>query len=175
MPGFSQSCPDAGTLGFSAFAWFDGGKAFGLVLGQFEQGAVADEVGDPEIGQAGLTRAEEFAGAAHGEIKLRELEAILGADHGIQSFFSLFRHALSSDEDAVAFGRATADAAAQLMQLCEAEALSVFDDHYRCIGNVDADFNYGCRHEHVDFAALESAHDDFLLVRVEAAMEKADS
>ena len=79
------------------------------------------------------------------------------------------------DEDAVAFGCATADAAAKLVQLREAEALGMFDHHDGGVGNVDADFDDGGGDQHVDLAALEAAHDDFLLVGVEAAMQQADA
>ena len=75
-------------------------------------------------------------------------------------------------ENAVAFGGAAADAAAQLVQLRQTEALGMFDHHDRGIGHVNADFDDGSCYEHVDFAALKAAHDDFLIVGIEAAMEQ---
>ena len=59
------------------------------------------------------------------------------------------------------------------MQLREAKALGVLDDHDGGVGDVDTDLNDGGRDEHIDFAALKAAHDDFLFVGVETAVEQA--
>ena len=68
---------------------------------------------------------------------------------------------------------AAADAAAQLVQLREAEAVGFVDDHHRGVGNVDADLDDGCRHQHVDLAAAELPHGDVLFCGGEATVEKA--
>ena len=78
-------------------------------------------------------------------------------------------------EDAVALGRAAAHAPAQLVQLRQAEALGVLHHHDGGVGNVDADFDDRGGDQHIDFAALEAAHDDFFFVGVEAAVEQADA
>ena len=49
-------------------------------------------------------------------------------------------------------------AAAQLMQLREAHALGVLDDHQSGVGYIDAHFDDGGRHQQVDFPVLEAAH-----------------
>ena len=59
---------------------------------------------------------------------------------------------LLGDQDAVALVGAAADASAQLVQLREAEALGVLDDHDGGVGNVDADFDDGGGDQDVDFA-----------------------
>ena len=61
------------------------------------------------------------------------------------------------------------------MQLREAETLRMLDHHHRGVGNVYADLNHGSCHKHIDLAALEPAHDHFLFVGVEAAMQKSDA
>ena len=78
-------------------------------------------------------------------------------------------------KDAIAFGGAAAHAPTQLVQLRQAEALGMFHDHYSSVGNVDTDFDDRGRDKHVDLAALKTAHDDFFLVGIEAAMEQADT
>ena len=50
---------------------------------------------------------------------------------------------------------AAADAAAQLVQLQEAEALGVLDDHERRIGHVDADLDDDCAQQQAAAAAAE--------------------
>ena len=61
------------------------------------------------------------------------------------------------------------------MQLRQAEALGVLDDHDRRIGHVHADFNHRGGHQHIDLAALETAHDDFLFVRIEPPMQQPEA
>ena len=85
------------------------------------------------------------------------------------------RDARAGDENAVAFGRAAAHAATQLVQLREAEALGVLHDHHGGVGHVDANFNDRGGDQHIDFAALKAAHDDLFFVRIEAAVEQADA
>jgi len=60
-------------------------------------------------------------------------------------------------------GRA-ADAAAKLVELGEAEALGVFDDHHGGVGDVDADFHDGCRHEDLGFILRKRCNDFFFFV-----------
>jgi hypothetical protein len=61
------------------------------------------------------------------------------------------------------------------MELCEAEAVGVLDNHDAGVGNVDADFNDGGGDEDVDFSSLKTAHDDLFEVSVEATVKKPDA
>jgi hypothetical protein len=70
---------------------------------------------------------------------------------------------------------ASANSAAQLVKLGEAEALGMLDDHHGCVGYVDTDFDDGGGDEDIDFSALKATHDDFFFVGVEAAMEQSDA
>ena len=54
--------------------------------------------------------------------------------------------------------RAAADAAAQLVQLREAEALGMLDDHDGGVGHVDADFDHRGGDEDLGLVALEAVH-----------------
>ena len=58
--------------------------------------------------------------------------------------------------------RAASDAAAQLVQLGDAEAVRVLDHHHRRVGDVDADLDHRRRHQHVHLAAPEPVHADSL-------------
>ena len=69
LPCFAKARPDAGSLGFGAFASLCGGKSLGFELGKLQYRAVTDEVGDAKVGQTGLARTEKFAGSAHGQIE----------------------------------------------------------------------------------------------------------
>ena len=71
--------------------------------------------------------------------------------------------------------RAASDAAAQLVQLREAHALGVLDDHERRVRHVDADFDDGGRDQQPDLAVLERAHAALLLLRRHAAVHEADA
>jgi hypothetical protein len=121
LPGFFEARPDARAFGFGYFALRFSvgggsvGEARGFHLGQLKQLAVAEQVGHAKVGQAGLARAEELAGAAQVEIQLRQLKAVLGADHGVEPLLGQRRDARAGHENAEALGRATAHAAAQLV------------------------------------------------------------
>ena len=66
------------------------------------------------------------------------------------------------------------DAPAQLVQLREAEAVGVEDDHHRRLGHVDADLHDGRAHQHVELAVAEARHLGVPLVGPEAAVDEAD-
>src|SRR5713226_3825234 len=72
------------------------------------------------------------------------------------------------------FLRAAADASAKLVELGEAEALGVLDDHDGGVGDVDADFDYGGGDEDLRFVFAEALHDFFLFVAGEAAVQEAE-
>src|SRR5258708_25276317 len=72
------------------------------------------------------------------------------------------------------FLRAAADASTKLVELGEAEALGVLDDHDGGVGDVDADFHDGCGDEDLGFVFAEALHDFFFFVTGEAAVEEAD-
>ena len=57
--------------------------------------------------------------------------------------------------------RAAPDAAAQLVQLGQPEAIGVLDHDDRGVGDVDADLDHGRGHQHVGHPARESLHGRF--------------
>jgi hypothetical protein len=71
-------------------------------------------------------------------------------------------------------GGAASNAAAQLMQLRQSEALGVLDDHDGGIGNVDADFHNGGGHQDLDFILAELLHHSFFFFAGKAAVQKTE-
>ena len=62
---------------------------------------------------------------------------------------------------------AAPDTPAELVQLREAEALGVLDQHHRRVRHVHADLDHRRRHQHVDLAVAEGAHHAVLLRRAQ--------
>ncbi len=175
LPLVFEACPDGGDLSGWDCGIGRGGEAYGFAFGEFEEGAVAQEVGDAELREAGLASAEEFAGAALLEVEFGEFEAVLGCDQRVETCFGLFGDAIAGHQYAEAFGCSASDAAAELVHLGEAEPFCVVDDHDGGVGDVDADLDDGGGDEDVDLAAVEAGHDDFLVVGGEASVDEAEA
>ena len=63
LPGFFESCPNAGFFVGGGFGVGVVDELRGFDFGQFEQSAIAEQVGDAEVGETGLAGSEELAGA----------------------------------------------------------------------------------------------------------------
>src|SRR5438128_10195892 len=87
-----------------------------------EDGGLAQQVGHAELRQPRLPRPEELTRPAQLEIDLRELEAVVGLDHGVHAALRVLAEPPAREQDAVRLPRAAAHAAAQLMELREPEA-----------------------------------------------------
>src|SRR5436190_17859279 len=99
--------------------------------------AVALEVGEAQQRLAALPLAEVLAGPAQLEIALRDLEAVGAFEDHLQSRSRRLGQRLAVQHDARAIARAAADTAAQLVELCETEALGALDHHERSVRHVD--------------------------------------
>ncbi len=150
---------------------FDKGAGFGA--GGGEDVGVAQNVGKFQRRKAGLFGSEELAGAAEFEIHFGDGEAVLRIDEGADAFFAGVVQ-FFSDEQAVALFAAATDASTELVELGEAEALRLLDDHDGGVGDVDADLDDGGRNEDFGAAAFESFHGGFLFRRAEAAVKETD-
>ena len=82
---------------------------------------------------------------------------------------------LVGEEDAVGLFVAAADATTELVELGEAEAVGMFDDHGGGVGDVDADFDDGGGDEDVDEVLAEAFHDVLAGLLGEAAVDEADA
>ena len=78
-------------------------------------------------------------------------------------------------QQALAQGCTATDAAAQLVQLRQAEPLGVVDDHDAGVRHVDTDFDDRRRDQQLRDAVLERAHLRILLGRPQAAVYEADT
>src|SRR5271169_3860732 len=112
---------------------------------------------------AGLARAEKLAGPSDLQVGFSDFEAIGGPHHSFQPGARVVAQARWGDKNAMGLPGAAADASTQLVQLREAKAFGVLDDHDRGVRNVDADFDDCGGHENVDLIAAEFLHDLFFL------------
>src|SRR5713101_2683308 len=149
------------------------GERKGLAAGSLKELAVAQRIGDVKAEGAGLAGPEEFAGAAQLQIGFGDFEAVGGAHHGFEAGACFVGHADRADENAVGFLRAAANASAKLMQLRQAEALGMLDDHYGGVGNID--FDYGGGDEDLDFIFVEALHDVVFFFAGETAVQQAEA
>ncbi len=70
---------------------------------------------------------------------------------------------------------AAPDPPAQLVELAEAVALGVLDEHHGRVRDVDADLDHGRGHEHVRAAGRERRHRLLLLARAHLAVHEHDA
>ena len=124
-----------------------------------------------------LARAEQLAAAAQLEVDLGELEAVGRRDERLEALLRRLGQLLlrARDEQAVRLLGAAPDAAAQLVQLGEAEPVGFLDDHHRRVRDVDADLDHRRRDEHVELARVEPRHHLAPRVRASAARAAADA
>ena len=80
-----------------------------------------------------------------------------------------------ADEQAQPGVAAAADAAAQLVQLGDAEPVGVEDHHHGRVGDVDADLDDGGGDEHVDVAGGEGLHHPVLVLGRHPAVQHLDA
>eukprot|EP01036_Dinobryon_divergens_P054609 gene54608-biopygen45039 len=78
----------------------------------------------------------------------------------------------SGDQIRCFFEEDAFDAAGQLRQ---AKAFGLFDDHYRGVGDVDADFDDCGRYQHREFSVCEVGHDRVLLGSGHLAVHQPDT
>jgi len=130
------------------------GEAFGFA----QEVGVQWQFGDAEHGFAGLSCAEQFARAAYGKVFFGDAEAVGSFAHDAQAALCGVTQRWLVHEQAVGLFAAAPDPATQLVQLCEAEAFGVFDDHQGGIRHVHADFDDGSGNEQLCFARDEGRH-----------------
>src|SRR5437868_12478269 len=150
-----------------------------IVMRNGHQFLVLREVSKAQRRKPALASAEHLAGAAQSQILFGDAETVLGFAEDREALPRHLAERRLVQQDAGRGLVAAADAAAQLMQLREPEALRVFDDHDRCRGDVDADLDDRRRDEQIDTGALgigggECGHRAVLLGAFHAAMHEPD-
>ena len=116
-------------------------KAEGIRLGSAQDTSVANDVGDPEVGQTGLPRPHEFSWAPDGQILFGDPETIIGLLHDPETFTRILRTDFLRKEDAKGLDVAPPDPPPQLVQLRKTESFRMFDDHQRGLGDIDSDLD----------------------------------
>ena len=116
--------------------------------------------------------AHEVAGATDAEVGFGDSETVGGFFEELESGGGV-RVLAVGDEDAEAFVGATADAAAELVELGEAEAIGVEDEDDGGVRDIDADFDDGGGAEGVDGVGAEAFHEVVFFVGGGAAVEEA--
>ena len=146
----------------------------GVVAGDFQQVGMGLDAGDLEARRAGLARAQQLAFAAQLQVFLGDEEAVLGLAHDRQPALGGFAERVLVEQHAGRRLRAAPDAAAQLVQLGQAEALGMLDDHDGGVRHVDADLDDGGGDEDARLAVLEGAHGLVLLRPLHAAVDETE-
>src|SRR5258705_13116986 len=103
--------------------------------------AVPHQVARAQLRQPRLPRAEEVARPAQLEVALRDRKAVAGRGQRLQPLSRVIGPRRLIHQEAVRLPFASSDAAAQLMQLRQAESLGVLYDHDRRVRHVDADLD----------------------------------
>src|ERR1043165_2991973 len=141
----------------------------GVLACFLQQILIREQITETQIAQAVLPCAEELAETAQPGVFFGELETITLAADDTQPLTRLRRrHARNEIE--FAGDSAPADSATQLMQLRQAKAIRVLDDHQRRIGNIDANLDYHGRHQQIELMVAEELHHTVLLIILQAAM-----
>ena len=73
------------------------------------------------------------------------------------------------DADTAVF--TTTDTSPELMQLGQAEAFRILNEHDRCIGDVDPHFDHGSTYQDLDLICREGGHDPIFLVLFHTAVQ----
>jgi hypothetical protein len=128
---------------------------------------------------AGLFLAEQIAGAADVEVVAGELEAGAERVERLQHFQATLggrgqRLVDRQGEEREGAHLGTADTAAELIELRQAEHVGAMDDQRVGGRHVEAGFDDGGRQKHIVFAVVEGIHDVFELACRHLAMGNRD-
>ena len=123
-----------------------------------------------------MSRAQKLTGTAYVQIAPGDLKAIIRLCHGPEpragGFTQTRRVARGVQQHASGCRRPTPYPAAQLVQLTQTKALSVFDHHQRRIGHINTHFNHRGADQNGQMAFFERSHHGLLFVRMHARMQQ---
>src|SRR5689334_4741653 len=118
---------------------------------------VARDAPELEVAETRLPFPEDLTRAADLEVLLREREAVGARDHRREALFAVVGTRVGEQEAVGAVATAT-DTTAELMQLRQAEAIGILDDHDGRVRHIDTDLDHRRGDEHVDLAAPVRTH-----------------
>src|SRR6266849_3501347 len=146
-----------------------------VVMGDRDQLLVDREIGEAQARQPALPRPQHLAGAAQPQILLGDAKPVLGFAQDLETPLGDGTERRLVEEQAARRLIAAADAAAQLVQLGEAETLGVLDDDDRGVGHVDADLDHGRRDQQTRLTIAEGRHRPVLVVRLHPPVDQPDA
>ena len=139
----------------------------GIGAGIGEDEPVLGQGGDIEAdGQAALLGALQVSGAAHLHVFLGQFKAVFRSAEKVQPLLALLGYLGALHEDAVGAFRTPAHAAAQLVQLAQAEALGTLNHHHRGVGHVHPHLYHGGGHQDIGPSGGEGVHVEGLVGRI---------
>ena len=92
-------------------------------------------------GYATLLRAFQITRATELQVRFRYFKTIARLHHNLKTFSGFLCKFIRSHQNTIRLIGTTPYASAQLMQLRQTEPVGVFDYHYICIRDIDADFD----------------------------------
>ncbi len=132
-------------------------QALGQVMHAGQQAGVAGQVGNGKPARP-VCRVPSNSPGPRSSRSFGDDETIVGFAHGLQALARHLRERRLVQQHAARYRRTTPHAAAQLVQLGQAEAFGVLDHHQRGVRYVHAHFDDGGRHQQVDLPGLERHH-----------------
>ena len=100
----------------------------------------------------------QIARTAQFQVGLGYAETIVGIAHDVDTFAGVFAQFEGGDEDAERLIGATTHTTAELVQLGQAEALGLEDDHHRCVRNIHTHLDDRGGHKYLSFTTYELLH-----------------
>ena len=98
------------------------------------------------------------------QVDLGDFEAVVGAAHGFHASLAIVGQLMVGDEDAIGLVGATTHTTSQLMQLGQAEAVGVLDNHHRGVGDVHAHLDDGCGYHDLCVPIDKALHLEILVL-----------
>ena len=136
--------------------------------------AVALEVGEEQQRLAALPLTEIFAWAAQVQVALGDLEPVGALEDDLQSRAGSLGERVAKKQDAHALAHASANAAAQLVQLREAEALGALNNHQGSVRYVHADLDHRGAYKKLDLSGDEALHNGRALRGRQPSVQQTD-
>ncbi len=132
------------------------------------------QIGETELRQAALARAENLPGATQSKVFLGNMETIVA---GTQDFQTRPGRALQwrgVQQKTMRLPFPATDTSAQLMKLSKAETFGMLHHHHGGFRHIHAHLDNGGGHQHCDPATGKTGHDGILLLSLHGAVDESN-